>query len=77
MGRLHCMPVQLSRNDARRAAMACRSLASLNRSDAVRQSAPHLVESKQREAAELDRLAALFDAHAEGAPTGTVVPFMR
>lgn len=68
------MPMRLSRADARRAAMACRSLAHINRTDAERIGNPQSREMKVREVEALEKLAVRFDAHAESKPEPPAKP---
>jgi hypothetical protein len=64
------MRVPLSRADARRAAMACRSLAHILRRDAESQKYPTVAAPKLSEVAHLERLAEAFEHHAANLPQG-------
>jgi hypothetical protein len=58
------VPVALSRTQARLAARACRSLAAIMRKDADNQRNPSISGPKLAQAEQLEKLAALFEAHA-------------
>lgn len=58
------MPVLLSRADAQRSAMACRALGYKIRKEVEGLSTPSIVAGKIAEAVNLERLAAMYEAHA-------------
>jgi hypothetical protein len=59
------MPMPLSRNDARRAAMGCRSLAHLRRKDAETMNDAVGRDALLAEAVKLEELTARFEAYAK------------
>jgi hypothetical protein len=62
------MPMPLSRNDARRAAMGCRALAVRNRQDAEVITDDVVRDALVKGAEKLEELAARFEAYAMAGP---------